>query len=1443
MPLFVQITENCKDSAQRHGVLAEVQKLAKRVEETQSTSSFDKFPIPYIVKKKLKKRQHRLIAKTTELDGQVIVSFLEVMIRGDHNYDSSSGFGKDPDGYGQRNFESLLTDEDLRKFLDSRAVAPPQDLPEPSEAEFNLLFSAFSQSEDSSSDAIVYETEQWISAICNETRRPFLGMIASAVLHAFEGANGLRTASVPNRPGWQVAYFRNEAGLLLLDFATNSTELETSEAVRKIRTLQAANSEIDIQRFARRAYPGLILADEELWVEVEQEQQANMALSPEESDVLRSATDPNNPFPLFINGRAGSGKSTILQYIYAKFSEKYLGLTSEERAQVAAPIYLTANAELVRIAKDRVERLLRKDVTVGAQNHAELGKLLSDGFNDFQSYELSLLTPIDRRNRFALAKRVTYSSFRNRWRTKFGQQPDAYRNFGPELSWHVIRTYIKGTSPDDILDADDFAQLPEAHRSVSLDTYKEIYERVWKGWYEPLCDDEGLWDDQDLALYVLQNDLAVARHPAVFCDEAQDFTRIELELLLRINLFSNRRVPPEHLGRVCFVFAGDQFQTLNPTGFRWEAIKASFVEKFVQEMDYGRKRRIDLNYRELQFNYRSTEKIVRFSNSVQAYRAATFDLANLKPQLPWGQGPAAFGVEFFGAKDGDFWRYFKDMRGVVVIVPCAEGDERAYVEQDPALKASIPMIEGVPLNVFSANRAKGCEYQATIVYGFGQYFDQHVDSDFGESDSEKRRELMLPLEYFINRLYVAVSRPKARLLVVDSTASFDALWRFATATDGFEKLWQQWPRGRDIWPTVVERMTRGIHQNLRDATSVDLAELARNYRAEGKARRDPYYLRQAAQTFHAVGDAAAQAECNALALEFEDRFAESAREYQGAGLARDAVRMFWRAGRTAWGELANMAIASPQVASMVEVKVANALAAPKDSVRLRDALDAIKAGVTDPERADLFVGVPEWSIATEALASTWLTNRADIAPTLTAKALHASIKRLRGDGIDASAPTYARVCEAAEAWEEAVEAFVRANMTSDPGYMNAVSKSAAYPANLRHLAKQQAYTAIVEVFKANAGTRLSLDDAVIVFDGFRSIGDTNAAIELGWEYALSAPLSKLLMDDTHLADAARTAALHGMLRGFLERREWSCIAFIANPGPKAAAELAQRGLIWKPEDNLVLKGLLVREWARQGNLADVPDNIKPALQKMLSGFGQSFLQGANRTGHSLAEVGAAIERGERFNDAKVFYGDVRTPPFSSDEKAFARLRLVAVRNRYLKELLVTRGESGTSNQLKREINQELAALKLKSVDAVPSFPELRPIAFDYGIGNRLGDTEVDAEESNKDGHEPSADGAVQVATSKGDMSSFRPVEKISVNDFDLVYSRTGQRLNITHRESLQTAYLLVPTGQVGGEKDFEATSGGFYCADWSVRVAIAQHEEDRLIEVILGGVLVRIAGV
>ena len=106
MSMFVYITENCRQEAKLHARSDDIETVAKQIERTQNTLMFDRFPQPYLVKKKFAGRQGRLIGSehVVDVDGleHKLVLLLSVMIRGDKDYDGQKGFGHDPVGMARR---------------------------------------------------------------------------------------------------------------------------------------------------------------------------------------------------------------------------------------------------------------------------------------------------------------------------------------------------------------------------------------------------------------------------------------------------------------------------------------------------------------------------------------------------------------------------------------------------------------------------------------------------------------------------------------------------------------------------------------------------------------------------------------------------------------------------------------------------------------------------------------------------------------------------------------------------------------------------------------------------------------------------------------------------------------------------------------------------------------------------------------------------------------------------------------------------------------------------------------------------------------------------------------------------------------------------------------------------------------------------------------------
>ncbi|MGY3170051.1 hypothetical protein [Thermostichus sp. MS-CIW-15] len=259
-----------------------------------------------------------------------------------------------------------------------------------------------------------------------------------------------------------------------------------------------------------------MVADENVWLEIQETTEGNLALSMEEEEILQSTS-----MPLLINGRAGSGKSLMLYYRFADYCSHYLKDSSKGSFQYR-PLFLTYSPSLVQQARSKVSTILRVN-----HRYRERGSDFSEGeiercqafFSTFQDYLLSCLPP-ERQERYQPERYVNFYRFRSWYRGRSDV----------ELAWHTIRTLIKGYGVSDYLDPDCYRELPQADRTVNVEVFDRIYEQVWLG-YQERTTYGSYWDDQDLARDVLQNGFLRSIHPVIFCDEVQDFTQLELNIV------------------------------------------------------------------------------------------------------------------------------------------------------------------------------------------------------------------------------------------------------------------------------------------------------------------------------------------------------------------------------------------------------------------------------------------------------------------------------------------------------------------------------------------------------------------------------------------------------------------------------------------------------------------------------------------------------------------------------------------------------------------------------------------------------------------------------------------------------------------------------------------------------------------------------------------------
>ncbi|WP_052334302.1 FHA domain-containing protein [Kamptonema formosum] len=925
--MYVYATPECKRKAKQYNVEDVVDKLC---EEENPLSRFRRFSHVYL--KKTVDRNLRLIAKLVETsEREPVLCLLDILKRGDAEYEKDFCF--EPESFGENRLEPLLEIEQLREWLNEQ-----QNLPEVSESQAQRipeelrLWLERPEWGLEAQELVICESEEWVRRFKLDTIKLDWYFYWEIVFKLIENTSSESQELAEEETEWRgVKLCGNTDGRYVL-FSRIETAETADTAARKVIFLLApfnrkpAPKEIeevrrgtnifpldssllsgalalkDLAPYARRSYPGYMLYDKESWREIECDDEANIALSAEEEQILLSVSAPGNKsLPIFINGRAGSGKSTILFYLFADYCarhQEYCQQQGKSFGETPHPLFLTYSKSLLEIAQKVVGRIVASHHKFVAKRTEESQKLSAENlqplFKTFRDFILDLLPP-DERDRFQPEKEISFYHFRELYKKcKLPEAKD--KDCPPELCWHIIKTFIKGYDLDEEVDPEYYRSfVPRRERTVDPELFKKIYKTIWERWYKNLtaADSEGYWDDQDLVRKVLESGSYPHDYTAIFCDEAQDFTSLELKLIRQLSVFSQYDFGYQPVPSLPFAFAGDPFQTLNPTGFRWERVGSSFYSEVIANPIGGKKLDLEMNFQQLELNYRSSRPIVRLTNLIQLWRCVRFGLDDLKPQKPWQNKDSSLEPQKFILGENLSLEKLKAhiQKKPIFIIPCEAGGEIDYIRNDEVLHEIFPDVteENPPENLYSAIKAKGLEFPLVVLYKFGDELHKRYSHKVVWDSAGERSDHLVGLEYFFNKLYVAASRAMSDLFVIDSKEGDRMLWQYAGGSE-IERFLQLASGGAN-WKDLVGTLALG--EDIAALDKDNRQSQAEQLKKRGMQEKDPQDLRAAGKFYRALGCAEEAKRCAASALKFDRQYREAGQLFLELGEQKLAWECFW----------------------------------------------------------------------------------------------------------------------------------------------------------------------------------------------------------------------------------------------------------------------------------------------------------------------------------------------------------------------------------------------------------------------------------------------------------------------------------------------------------------------------------------------------------------------
>lgn len=513
-------------------------------------------------------------------------------------------------------------------------------------------------------------------------------------------------------------------------------------------------------RFAYRAYPKWTVKNDEQWFAIQKnDEMSNLSLTQEQIQFFQKFK-----FPYYINGQAGSGKSTMLYYLFANTC--YFQASGDIIGDI---IFLTENKELLKHTQKSVFDLLSNNPEFSGLT-IEQKTEINRNFASFKEFLLDLLPKEDLID-FQEEKYLNFSAFKNLYENS--HLPTYVKNnFSAEESWFTIITYIYGYDSSQRILSQEYESLVfTKSQKIPKDKFEGIEQNVLP-YYEKLILEQGYWDKLKIIRYIEENVKINKFYSVVICDEAQDFCRVELRFILKMSEFLQYDLSMSP--QVPIVFAGDPNQTVNPTGFRQgemtdmlhNELKTAFFDNSKDESVYTPV-----------FNYRSAQPVVNLANFIQFYRKKYLGVQSVKPQI-------AKREEFATGKSNNlFFNYssIEDDSGLkedligkikykIFIIPVDSHEKEEYVKNSSFL-SQLSEAE-----IKTAVEAKGAEYGQVVLFGFGEHYLKEF-GNLNSTNSNESHDHEFKKGYFFNKLYVGVTRAQNELIVIDNFLSEECFWK------------------------------------------------------------------------------------------------------------------------------------------------------------------------------------------------------------------------------------------------------------------------------------------------------------------------------------------------------------------------------------------------------------------------------------------------------------------------------------------------------------------------------------------------------------------------------------------------------------------------------------------------------------------------------------------
>ncbi|MDJ0555567.1 MAG: tetratricopeptide repeat protein [Microcoleaceae cyanobacterium MO_207.B10] len=623
-----------------------------------------------------------------------------------------------------------------------------------------------------------------------------------------------------------------------------------------------------------------VLESETEWQKaiIEQDTDLPLKLTPEEYELAKISGN------LLLNGSAGTGKTTVALYRL---------LQSKLNHKLGKSLYIASNHLLVNNAEEQFYRIV-EDIQL-PENITSPSNCQRFEFKNLRNLCLEIANKFE--VRYYPQDEVNYQVFSEMYKAhpKKKQYPSV-------LVWEEIRSIIKGKQlqiSESILLEGDYEKNSRNSLNLISDTnLREIYKIA--EWYQKKLQKEKLYDEIDLVREVLKiiQKNSLEKYDLIVCDEVQDFTELQLELLFNLvnpsgNLF----------------FAGDSYQMISPSGFRWEELKHKFYPDRKVEQ------------KTLQFNFRSVGSLVNLANQLLKFRSRFLK----EPTRNYSNTNSTYGqlARLISANSQTLVEILKETSlypGDAILVREESAKEKIREELNTSF-------------VFTIEEIKGLEFDTVFLVEFFKPAAKLWGKVIRTGIIKEKDKPQLNLE--LNLLYVAITRASRILNIWEKQPS--QLWQEAELTDLFQSIIPELVRSDRIEPS------------------------AETWRKQGQYYLKAEFYQQAKECFAKSGDVILEKQAKAKLLIQKQAYSEAAeilvelKQWQEAALLFEKLEK-WQEASKCWAKIGENKKHKICEAYKLEANLKWSAAAKKWEA-LKDFVNAKRCWMNIPEKKAEYLGI------------------------------------------------------------------------------------------------------------------------------------------------------------------------------------------------------------------------------------------------------------------------------------------------------------------------------------------------------------------------------------------------------------------------------------------------------------------------------------------------------